>query len=438
MMMIRTTVPLLKRMLGVWVIMLQIWICPNLTMGQKDPSRLFRPYLIEEGPKIVKDLGEEIEGGVRLRKLVFHSYTYMEAGEQKSAEVFAAIARPAKEGNYPGLLVLHGGAGYAQVERAKKWAAQGYVTVVLDEPGVAAPDKIPMTHGPWEKYEYGENRFVVKPEIKSSTLFSAILASIQGLYLLHSQPDVINDKIGVTGVSWGGYLTTFISGLANSKITASFSVYGSGYYDLGSTFLKILDNMSSEDRAIWLKNLDAGRVAEHIEIPFFIAAAANDNWFYPPAVSQTLKSIKGETNHLYAPNNSHKIELPGGTSGISEEEPGWLSMELVYFEYFLKGKGMPFPNIDKIESVRMKNGNTKIRFQVMGAGSFSGANVCYALENEEWPQKVWEIILATSLNNGWFEAEIPTGQLEDGVVCFASISDSRPVTVSSSIIKINN
>ena len=426
----------MKLMLSVWLVVFQIWIMPAQTVVQNNTSDLFGPYLTGESPMIIKDLGEEIENGVKLRRVIFHSYNYHEAGDEKNAEIFAAIARPEQEGKYPGLLVLHGGAGYAEIEKAKKWATQGYIVVVLDEPGVAHPDKIPMSHGPWEKYKYGENRFVVKPEVKSSTLFSAVLASVQGLYLLYSQPDIMADKIGITGISWGGYLTTFVSGLANSMVTASFSVFGSGYYDYGSTFQKNLDDMNAKDRRDWLKHLDAGRVSKNIGTPFFIAGAANDNWFYPPAVSQTLMSMKGETNHLYAPNNSHKIELPGGTKGKAAEEPGWLSMERLYFEYHLKGKGNPLPKIVKIETVKMKNGNSKIRFKVTGPVPFESANVCYSPEGADWPKRVWEIVTATDLKNGWYEAEIPTKDLKRDISCFASISDSRPVTVSSKIVTI--
>ncbi len=423
-------------MLYVGIVMLQIVLGPVKALGQRNPSDLFAPYLTNEAPKIVKELGEEIENGVKLRKVIFQSYTYQEAGVMKNAEIFAAIARPEKEGNYPGLLVLHGGSGHAEIEKAKKWATQGYVTVVLDEPGVAHPDKTPMSHGPWEKYKYGENRFVVRPELSSSTLFSAVLASIQGLYLLYSQPDVAKDRIGVTGISWGGYLATFVSGLANSKIRASFSVFGSGYYDHGSTFLKNLDAMTARDRGKWLKNLDAGRVAKHIKTPFFIAAAANDNWFYPPAVAQTLQSMKGEANHLYAPNNSHKIEVPGGTKGKSGMEPGWLSMERLYFEYYLKGKGKRLPKIHKMETERMNSGSYKVRFQVTGPKPVEGATVCFGPVGVDWPKREWETIWATDLKNGWFEAEIPAQKVKGGLSCFASVSDSRPVTVSSTIITV--
>lgn len=399
--------------------------------ADKDP---FAPYLTGQAPEILKDLGEVTEDGVRVHKLIFHSYDYHGKSGKEKAQIFAAVVRPEKAGKYPGILILHGGGGYAEIDRAKKWAVQGYIAVVLDEPGVANPEKIPLSKGPWEKYKYGENRFVVQPDVTASTLFSAVLSSVQGLYLLYSQPDVIKDKIGVVGVSWGGYLTTFVSGLANPMITASFSVYGSGFYDDGSVFLKNLNVMDPWDRAVWLKFLDAGRRASLIKTPFFIAAATNDNWFYPPAVTSTLRNIKGPVNHLFSPNSSHKIDLPGGTEGKEPEEPGWLAMERTYFDYHLKGIGQPFPNIQEIKTEKTASGSTLVKFKVNSPTEIASGQVCYSPVGVEWPKRKWEIVPATASGDGWYMAEIPHNSVARPFECYATVSDSRPVSVSSYLV----
>lgn len=394
----------------------------------------FTPYLTGRAPNIVQELGEETENGVTIRKLIFHSYDYNEDNHKKTAVIFAVVARPVKKGNYPGLLVLHGGGGCAEIEKAKKWAALGYVVVALDEPGVAEPEKIPLSQGPWSKNKYGEKHFVVKPDIKTCSLFSGIIASVQGLYLLRSQPDVIKDKIGIVGISWGGYLTTFVSALENSMITASFSVYGSGFFDYGSAFQDLLHKMEPEDRAIWLKYLDAGRRANKIKTPFFIAAAANDHFFHVPAVTQTLTQIKGDVSHFFSPNNSHKVDLPGGTENKTTEEPGWVTMERIYFDYYLKGIGHSLPEIQKIKKEKMASGNIKIRFKVDSPLPVSNARVNYSQEGVKWTERKWELVSAIDLGNGWFEAEIPSNELENSFDCYATISDERPVSVSSYLI----
>jgi dienelactone hydrolase len=404
---------------------------PNNLKKRKDP---FQPYLTERAPQILKELGEEVKDSVRIRKLVFYSRGIQTVSGQDTSVIYAIIASPVKPGSYPGLLVLHGGGGYAEIDKAKKWAKQGYIALVLDEPGIASLEKIPFSNGPWKKFAYGVNRFTAQPDVTNSTIFDGVLAAVQGLYLLSTQPGVIKSRIGVVGISWGGYLTTIVSGLANQMVHASFSVFGSGFYDEGSTFLKELDKMTPADRAVWLRYLDAGRRVRDIKAPFFIAAAANDNWFYPPAVMATLYSIKGETNHLFSPNSSHKIELPGGTTGGSPEQPGWLLMEQTYFDYFLKGKGQRLPKIKKIKTEKTITGNVAVRFEVNSALPVSGAQVSYSPAGVEWTHRKWETIQAISLGDGWFYAEIPSKELTQPFECFATISDARPTSVSSYLV----
>ena len=395
----------------------------------------FQPYLTGKTPQILKDLGEEVQDGVRVRKLVFCSRVIQTASGKDTSMIYAAIARPAKPGKYPGLLVLHGGGGFADADKAKNWAKQGYITLVLDEPGIANPEKVPFSSGPWKKFAYGESRFTVIPDITNSTVFDGVLSAVQGLYLLHSQSGVIKGKIGIVGISWGGYLTTIVSGLANNMVHASFSLFGSGFYDEGSLFLKELDKMSTADRTTWLKYLDAGRRSKAIKTPFFIAAAANDNWFYPPAVMATLRSIKGPINHLFSPNSSHKIELPGGTTGANPEQPGWLSMEQVYFDYFLKGNGQPLPKIQEIKTEKTSSGNVLVRFKVSSPLSVSIAQISYSPVGVGWTERKWETVPAVESGNGWYMVEVPAKELKQSFDCFATISDSRPVSVSSYLIR---
>lgn len=207
--------------------LLLLTVLLSAATAAQDP---FQPYLNGRAPKIIKELGETTQGSVKVRELVFHSHDVQTPEGIVPNEIFAAIVRPVAPGKYPGLMIYHGGGGNAEINRAKRWASKGYIVMVLDEPGVANPEKASeATTGDWKKYKYAANRFRVTPDASASTIFEGVLASLQALYLLREQPDVIKDRIGVTGVSWGGYMTTMISSLANKYIRASFSVYGSGF-----------------------------------------------------------------------------------------------------------------------------------------------------------------------------------------------------------------
>lgn len=395
----------------------------------------FLPYLTGKAPRLCKDLGTEVADGVSLQKVVFHSRAYNSPTGKDSTQIFGVIARPVAPGRYPGLLILHGGGGSAEVEKARRWAAKGYVVVAVDEPGVANTKNTPLSKGPWDQYAYGKNRFVVIPDITSSTIFDAVLASVQGLYLLHAQPDVIREKVGVVGISWGGYLTTMVSGLAGTRIAASYSVFGSGYYDASSVFLKELNIMTPEHRAIWLKYLDAGRRLKNIHAPFFIAAATNDNWFYPLAVKNTLQQIPAPVNQVFSPNVSHKIDLPGGTENKKADAPGWTEMEEYYFDYHLKGKGDDFPRIKTVQFEKTGDNTVQVRFRVEGNTSIANAEVSYSPVGESWTKRRWETVPAKRIKQGWYVADVNVKGLKNTPVeFFATASDNRPVSVSSTMV----
>ena len=86
------------------------------------------------------------------------------------------------------MLVLHGGGGIAEVDKAMAWAQRGYVAVSPDLPGIADPKKLTDTKGRWNALKYGEGRWVATPDASASVIFDAVLAAMKALYLLRSQP----------------------------------------------------------------------------------------------------------------------------------------------------------------------------------------------------------------------------------------------------------
>lgn len=409
---------------------------PALAQINDDP---FQPYLNRRPPTVVKELGEILQDSVRIRRLVFHSRDIQGEKGPVSSDIFAAIIRPARAGSYPGLLVLHGGGGNAELDRGVFWAARGYIVAVLDEPGISNPDKVSSySQGPWKNTVYGKNFFNVTPDVRSSSVFDGVLASLQAFYLLRAQPDVIRERIGITGISWGGYLTTMLSSLTGPAVRASFSTFGSGFYDEGSAFLKDLDKMAASDRALWLRYLDAGRRADQIKIPFFIAAAANDVYFHPPAVTKTLMTVRSkDVNHLFGPNKSHAILLPGGGgTDKSPDHPGWLKMEQDYFDYYLKGIGFPLPRITAAAQIADPDHHQiRVRFQVKSPTKITAAVVYYSLTDVEWPKRIWIPVQAMAMKDGSYTAELPAQTNSQWVDWYATVSDIRPVSASSYIIR---
>jgi dienelactone hydrolase len=423
------------------------------------PADPLLPHLDGKPPEILRVVTNEISppAGVALRQVVFRS--------RNGSEIYACIASPKAPGKYPGILILHGGGGSAETDKAMAWAQRGYVAVAPDLPGIAEPKKLTETKGLFSSLKYGEGRWVANPDAGESVIFDAVLSAMKALYILRSQPDVDATNIGVVGVSWGGYMTTMVCGLAGGQVKAGLALYGCGFFDLGSQSGKApldpklprtsLPRLLPEERERWLQCLDAGRRAPNMKAAYFLAAASNDFFGWPQSVQATLDAIPSEKNHLFAPNANHRIPVPGGSTydinpsanpapstfmptafqplpTPAGDKGNWIGMEIPYFDYYLKGLGHPFPKV-----TAEKTGDPLLaRFRVTSRVPITKAEVYWAAaipshpKADEVKNRVWKGVPAVKTAGESYQVSLPPEAAE----WFALVSDDRPVTVSGDMV----
>ena len=168
----------------------------------------------------------------------------------KKTKVFAYLGFPTdmKEGEKKKAIVLvHGGGGHAFLSWIKIWNDLGYIAIAMNTAG-----DFPLIKNAWDterkddgktsKAElYGifkEDGYTEIPTTKPLTkadeeiscqryyhyVSSAILAS----NILFSLPYVDVCKVGITGISWGGVITSTIIGY-DDRYAFAIPVYGSAY-----------------------------------------------------------------------------------------------------------------------------------------------------------------------------------------------------------------
>jgi cephalosporin-C deacetylase-like acetyl esterase len=395
-----------------------------------DPLSVLRfapaPRILRELNTPLPDSEGEIPDGVTVRQLVFESCTVTTSAGPVTNEVYAVIARPTAKGPHPGLLLLHGGRGFSESKRAIMWAKRGYVVVTLDIPGVADPAKVPHSAGEWTSHPYTYERWRVKPVLEDSMMYQSVAAAVQAFRLLSIQSDVDATRLGVHGISWGGYMTAMVSSIMGPEIKAAFAIFGSGHYE-ESVFDVQLQKLTAEERAAWLKYFDAERRANHIVAPYFLAAAANDFFFWPPAVERTLAKISGEKNQVFAPNANHKLPIPGGTT-----RDNWPDMPQDYFAYYLQSRGDPMP---RVSWVQPQANARQLCFNVVSSRPVVSAGVYYSDTSAVWTKREWKRVGAKLIADGRYVADLPADAGKN-VDCYALISDDRPVSVSTLIHRI--
>ena len=396
----------------------------NSAPESKDP---FLPYLTGKAPVVVEDLGVETRpDGIKIHRLVFLSRIVKTPSGPDSSLVYVAIADPVGTGPFPAIVRLHGGGGIADIPAAAGSAKIGYVSLVIDIPGIAGKDKSPKNKGVWQKL----SKITAAPDVSNSALFDAVLASVQSFYLLRAQPNVDPAKMGVAGASWGGYVSTMVSCLLNKDLAASWSVFGSGNFMQGSYEMSNLGKLPPSEREEWIRYLDPGSRAHNITKPFFIATASNDRHWSWMAVQATLSKMKGPVNQMYSPNTNHLIKCPGGSEMIP------------FFNQYLKG-GAPMPKITETNAQRLRDGSIRIQYRVSNTADPVNPRVYFTLPAAQplWTERVWESVDAKPVKKG-FEAIIPASKVSGLTDLFAYITDHHPelgqdsTTVTSLILEV--
>jgi hypothetical protein len=261
--------------------------------------------------------------------------------------------------------------------------------------------------------------------VQNSTLYDGIIGSIEAFNLLSSQPNVDDQKMAVTGSSWGGYLTTFTAGLLGSRVKAAYSTWGCGFYETGSFWSESISQMPSHYKSDWLTYLDAGRRAKDITAPYFIEQATNDTYFWPEAVSATLNAITGTKNHVTMANLNHDI--------LSSSA----AMKQRYMNYHLKGVGSIFGTINITSSDMQLDGSLKINMNVsLPVGvSLSSVQLYYSVPTLTWQTRNWIELQATLVNGSSYQATLPASLVNKGVNYYANMIDTRQFQTSSALYK---
>jgi dienelactone hydrolase len=394
-------------------------VCPRAALAAGDP---FLAYL-QSSPKVVEALTTTSSGSGD-SAVVTKTFTFESRGGVNV--IYAIESAPQKPGRYPGLLVLHGGGGNAETVAgtAATFAQHGYVTLAVDLPHLCQPNCSPKTTGPWRMRPLGEApRFEVEPGPEQSVLMDAELAGVDGFNWLRSQPNVDTSSMGIFGYSWGGYSTTFLSGLLGDKVKAAYAVFGCGFYDKGSFWKDQIAQLSAVDRDVWLSTFDAGRRAQGMKAAYFLEGESNDTFFWPEAVQATFEAVPGNVNHVWGPNLNHH-QLPSGPKMIQ-----------LHMDYYLKGVGAPFAKarVVGIETTADQGRSVTIDVDIPAGATLSSVELYYSKKSPLWQDRTWTSVDARGVGGTRYVATLGADIVSQGIDFYGFVTDSRSVTTATSM-----
>ena len=169
-------------------------------------------------------------------------------GQKTKVFGYYGLPREASPENpVPGIVLVHGGGGHAFLNWVKMWNDRGYAAIALDftgffptcpnagikgEPAENWCRELPLT--------IAEDGYTVAPtndEMTSSDgpvedmwMYHAVTQAILSSNILRADACVRPDQIGISGVSWGGVITSITIGYDN-RFSFAVPIYGSGYLD---------------------------------------------------------------------------------------------------------------------------------------------------------------------------------------------------------------
>ncbi len=187
----------------------------------------------------------------------------------KKTKVFAYVGFPAgasSSNKVPAIVLNHGGGGHAFLQWVKMWNDRGYAAIAIDNTGFF-PTKVNAgsseTNADW-KYglpaDLRENGYTAAPNndgmgssrnrVENMWMYHAAGQSILAANILRADERVDADKVGITGISWGGVITSIVIGY-DTRFAFAIPIYGSGYLNESLAWMK--DNFGGkETQELWL------------------------------------------------------------------------------------------------------------------------------------------------------------------------------------------
>lgn len=367
------------------------------------------PWKIDELKKVPgsQEFPEKNDGEV---KAVFIDGPGYPGGKQTRFFAYYGIPKVADGSKVPAMVLVHGGGGSAFVPWVKLWMSRGYAAISMDTCGAVSGgghnnhtrDTLGGPPG-WGGFDQ------IEQPLEHQWTYHAVADVILAHSWIRSQPGVEAEKSGITGISWGGYLTCIAAGV-DDRFKFAAPVYGCGFLTDNSTWLGAFEKMGPENKERWRSNWDPSVYLPDAKMPVLWVTGTNDFAFPMDSLQKSYRQPKGQGFLVVRP------RMPHGHGGAGENPEEIHAMA----DAILKGDGpMTQVTLGKRDGRNVSAtwaGGTKIVSAVLNYTTASGV----------WQKREWKEIPA-AIGNGKVTAELPEGT----TVYYFNLMDDKVLVASS-------
>ncbi|MFM7160451.1 MAG: alpha/beta hydrolase family protein, partial [Planctomycetaceae bacterium] len=241
----------------------------------------------------------------------------------------------------------------------------------------------------------------------------AIAAVLRGHSLLAAQPGVDADRIGITGISWGGYLTCIAAGV-DDRLRVAVPVYGCGFLHENSVWREPrFDRMEPTQRDRWVKWFDPSQYLPHVRCPILFLNGTNDFAYPLDSYRRSYDLVPGQKTVAVIP------RLPHGHI--------WTFREVDFFVDSILKEGQPLPLLGDLRTTGREVSATVN----LAPAALKDAALHYTVDAGAWQKREWKslpAIIAPAGERAVIRATLPA---DAKLVYYLAVKDSRDATVST-------
>ena len=338
-----------------------------------------------EKPKVHETKERRAKG---MRSFFYEGANY----KGKPTWVFAYYAAPegkAPDGGWPSVVCAHGGGGTAYPEWVRFWNKKGYAAIAMDLEG----------HLPGGKSHQVEGNFptgVGHPQAGPSRIdwfgdrglpdqeqwfYHAVADVVRANSLVRSFPEINPEKIGLTGISWGGTVASSVAGV-DTRFAFAIPVYGGGYIHesdnegLAQWFPP--KNMTADQFRAYRSKWDPSAHLPHARMPMLWVTSVADPVFQIDIFAKSSQTAAGDSRLCMRPWMVH-----GHGNGWND------APEIVQFADSIVKGGPVLPKLHRPET---KPDTRIVHTKYEGKGKFTEAWIYFTTSGGKWKNRKWHFI----------------------------------------------
>jgi dienelactone hydrolase len=312
----------------------------------------------------------------------------------------------------PAVVLVHGGGGTAFADWVRLWTGRGYAAIAMDLCGC-----VPVgSYANWRRHEHGGppgwgGLDQIDEPVGDQWTYQAVADIILAHSLLRTMSEVDARRIGITGISWGGYLTC-IAASVDRRFRCAVPVYGCGFLGENSAWLGDFTRMGHDKASRWLAWWEPSAYLEGAKLPILWLNGSNDFAYPMDSWQKSYRRARGPRTVCL---KVRMLHAHGGPGENPEEIHAFMAANL--------RKGLPFPSV---------TGSGRAGRAVWAACKsqvpLQRAELNFTRASGKWQDRLWETVPAQlDLRRGRATGELPS----DATVWYLNFVDERGLIVSS-------